>query len=62
MRILLLSCLMMLVACVAPQNTGDMKSAEPPPPMGAVEKKCPACKVAIEPKPSIASPAKFDCS
>lgn len=63
MRILLLSCLMMLVACVAPQNTGDMKSAEPPPPMGAVEKNvAPPANVAIEQKPVDSKPGEVDFS
>lgn len=38
MRVLWIACLLMLVACVAPQNTSDVKAAEPPPKM-AVEKK-----------------------
>lgn len=38
MRILLLTCLLMLAACVAPQNASDIKAAEPPPKMAVEEK------------------------
>ena len=38
MRVLLIACLLMLVACVAPQNASDVRAAEPPPPMAAEEK------------------------
>ena len=63
MRILLLSCLMMLVACVAPQNTGDMKSAKPPPAMAAVGKnEAPPPNAAIEEKTIESKPGEVDFS
>lgn len=63
MRILLLSCLMMLTACVAPQNPGNMKSAEPPPAMATAEKNIvPPQNIAIEEKTIDSKPGEVDFS
>ena len=63
MRILLLTCLMMLVACVAPQNANNMKAAEPPPPMAAVnETVAPPQKVVVEDEKNSSKPGEVDFS
>ena len=54
---------MLLVACVAPQNPGNMKSAEPPPPMSAAEKNvAPPQDDGIEEKVADSKPGVVDFS
>lgn len=63
MRILMLSFLMLLTACVAPQNPGNMKSAEPPPPMPSVDNTiAPAPVVTSEEKAVDAKAGEVDFS
>lgn len=62
MRILLLSCLMMLTACVAPQNPGNMKSAEPPPAMPVVENSIRPTPVAAVEEKTNSKPGEVDFS
>lgn len=64
MRLLLLTCLLILAACAAPQNTGNMKAAEPPPAMEPVAKSGtipPATEIADKSADS-AKPAVVDFS
>ncbi len=60
MRVLLIACLLMLVACVAPQNTSDIKAAEPPPMMEKVVE--PPPKAAVEEKVANSKPGEVDFS
>jgi len=61
MRILLLTSLILLAACVAPQNNSGMKAAEPPPAMAPVEKPSePAPNAAVEEKIAVAAPGEVD--
>lgn len=68
MRILSLTCLLMLVSCAAQQNAGDMKAAEPPPKMVAEEKTAtppqtaPPQNVAVEEKAADSKPGEVDFS
>ena len=60
MRVLLIACLLMLVACVAPQNTSDIKAAEPPPKMENVAG--PPVKTVVEEKVIASKPGEVDYS
>lgn len=60
MRILLIACLLMLVACVAPQNTSDIKAAEPPPKMDKVAE--PPLKMPVEENAANTKPGEVDVS
>ncbi len=60
MRVLLIACLLMLVACVAPQNSSDIKAAAPPPSMDRIAE--PPPKVVAEEKVSTSKPGEVDFS
>jgi hypothetical protein len=60
MRILLIACLLMLVACMAPQNSSGIKAAEPPPKMDSVAE--PSPKKALEEKMANGKPGVVDYS
>lgn len=63
MRILILACLLFLAACAAPQNTSDIKAAEPPPKLVMEEKTVgPVPNAAIEEKASDSKPGEVDFS
>lgn len=63
MRILWLTCLLILASCAASQNSGDMKAAEPPPRLSTDEKAAlPAQDVAVEEKASSGKPGVVDFS
>jgi hypothetical protein len=63
MRILLLSCLLILAGCAASKNTGDIKSAEPPPKLIIGENVTPPPPtVAVEEKASSGKPGEVDFS
>ena len=60
MRVLLIACLLMLVACVAPQNTSDIKAAAPPPSIDRIAE--PPPKVIVEEKVTTSKPGEVDFS
>ena len=60
MRVLLIACLLMLVACVAPQNTIDIKAAAPPPSIDRIAE--PPPKVVVEEKVTPSKPGEVDFS
>lgn len=63
MRILFLTCLLMLAACAASQNTGDIKAAGPPPKMSSdATATPPAENAAVEEKTSSSKPGEVDFS
>jgi hypothetical protein len=63
MRMLLFTCLLLIVSCASPQNTSEIKAAEPPPKMDASEKIAePGQNTVVEEKAGNSKPGIVDFS